>query len=124
MAAERFAWQAQHLVLSKGWDVRPGVALALLRSVQFAWQAQRLVLSSGVALASLGRRSASAICVAGAALGVFEGVGCTPWRRPGVAGSPLSRGSDVRPGVALSEGGVIAVWVAILPTGACIYFSQ
>ena len=39
-----FAWQAQHLVLCKGSDVRPGVPWS---PVAFAWQAQHLVLCKG-----------------------------------------------------------------------------
>ena len=76
-----FAWQAQHLVLCKGSDVRPGVPWSPLA---FAWQARHLVLCKGsdvYALASLGLRcSAGGFCVAGAALGALQGVGCTPWR--------------------------------------------
>ena len=105
-----FAWQAQHLLLCKGSDVRPGVpwspllfawagaALAALQGVgcttwrplvsaalpvTFAWRAQHLLLCKGsdVRLASLGlRRSAGSFCVAGAALAALQGVGCTPWR--------------------------------------------
>ena len=63
------------------------------------------------ALASLGlRRSAGGFCVAGAALGALQGVGCTPWRPLISAALPvafvwqvrhlvLCKGSDVRPGV-------------------------
>ena len=63
------------------------------------------------ALASLGLRcSAGGFCVAGAALGALQGVGCTPWR-PLVSAAlsvafawqaqhlVLCKGSDVRPGV-------------------------
>ena len=39
-----FAWQAQHLLLCKGSDVRPGVPWSPLL---FAWQAQHLVLCKG-----------------------------------------------------------------------------
>ena len=75
-----FAWQGQHLVLCKGLDVRPGVPRSPLL---FAWQARHMVLCKGsdVRHASFGlRRSAGGFCVAGAALGVLQGVGCTPWR--------------------------------------------
>ena len=41
------------------------------------------------ALASCGRRrSAGSICVLCAALAACQGVGCTPWRRPGVVWAP------------------------------------
>ena len=101
-----FAWQARHLLLCKGSDVRPGVPWSPLL---FAWQAQHLLLCKGsdvrpgvpwsplllrgrrgtwcsargrmYTLASLGlRRSAGGFCVAGADL-------------------LLCKGSDVRPGV-------------------------
>ena len=101
-----FAWQAQHLVLCKGSDVRPGVPCSPLL---FAWRARHLVLCKGsdvrpgvpwsplllrgrrstccsargrmYALASLGLgRSAGSFCVAGATLAALQGVGCTPWR--------------------------------------------
>ena len=135
-----FAWQARHLVLCKGSDVRSGVPWS---PVAFAWQARHLVLCKrsdvcrGVpwspllcrwllrgrrstwcsargrmyALASLGLRcSAGGFCVAGAALGALQGVGCTPWRPLVSAALPvafawqarhlvLCKGSDVRPGV-------------------------
>ena len=39
-----FAWQARHLVLCKGSDVRPGVPWSPLL---FAWQAQHLLLCKG-----------------------------------------------------------------------------
>ena len=90
---------------------RPLVSAAL--PVAFAWQAQHLVLCKGsdVRLASLGLRcSAGGFCVAGAALGALQGVGCTPWRPLVSAALPvafawqaqhlvLSKKSDVRPGV-------------------------
>ena len=108
------AWQAQHLVLCKGSDVRPGVPWSpllrrwLLRSRRGTWCSARGPM---YALASLGLRcSAGGFCMAGAALGAPQGVGCTPWR-PLVSGAlPLAfawqaqhlvlcKGSDVRPGV-------------------------
>ena len=82
-----FAWQVRHLVLCKRSDVRPGVpwSPALCRG----------------------------FCVAGAALGALQAVGCTPWRPLVSAALPvafawqvrhlvLCKGSDVRPGVAWS----------------------
>ena len=74
------------------------------------------------ALASLGlRRSAGGFCVAGAALGALQGVGCTPWRSLVSAALPvafawqarrlvLCQGSDVRPGVPWSP--VAFAWQA------------
>ena len=128
-----FAWQARHLVLCKGSDVRPGFPWSpllcrwLLRGRRGTWCSARgrmYAPSLGLrwllrgrrgtwcsargrmyALASLGlRRSAGGFCVAGAALGALQGVGCTPWRSP-VAFAwqarhlMLCKGSDVRPGV-------------------------
>ena len=120
------AWQAQHLVLCKGSDALVSVALP----VAFAWQARHLVPCKGSDVRpgvpwSLplcrcllrGRRGTwcSArgrmyFCVAGAALGALQGVGCTPW--PHLVSAPLPvafawqaqhlvvcKGSDVRPGV-------------------------
>ena len=105
-----FAWQAQHLVLRKGLDVRPGVPWSpllcrwLLRVRRSTWWCARgrmyALASLGLrwllrgrrgiwcfargwmyAVASLGLRcSAGGFCVAGAALGALQGVGCTPWR--------------------------------------------
>ena len=79
-----FAWQAQHLVLRKGSDVRPDVPWSpllcrwLLRGRRSTWCSAR---GRMYALASLGLRcSAGGFCVAGAALGALQGVGCTPWR--------------------------------------------
>ena len=105
-----FAWQVRHLLHCQGSDVRPGVPWSppLCRS--------RLRGKCGArgrmyALASLGlRRSAGCFCVAGAALGALQGVGCTPWRPLVFAALPVSfawqawdnvlcQGSDVRPGV-------------------------
>ena len=105
-----FAWQARHLVLCKGSDVRPGVPWSPLA---FAWQARHLVLCKGsdvrpgVPWSPLLCRW---LCVASAALGAVQGVGCTPWRPLVSAALPvafawqgrhlvLCKGSDVRPGV-------------------------
>ena len=75
------------------------------------------------ALASLGlRRSAGGFCVAGAALGALQGVGCTPWHPLVSAALPvafawqarllvLCKGSDVRPGVS---------WSPALCRGFCV----
>ena len=126
-----FAWQAQHLLLCKGSDVRPWRALvsaalpvafgtgcsargrirparplvsAALR-VGFAWQARHLVPCKGSdtpwrPLVSGG------FCVAGAAIGALQGVGCTsgvPWSQLLFAWQAQHllrcKGSDVRPGV-------------------------
>ena len=72
-----FAWQAQHLVLCKGSDVRPGVPWSpllcrwLLRGRRSTWCSAR---GRMYALVSLGLcRSAGAFCVAGAALGALQG---------------------------------------------------
>ena len=61
-----FPRDVRRLLLAKGLDVRPGVALA----------------SSGH------RRSAGSICVLCAAVAACQGVGCTPWRRAGVVWAP------------------------------------
>ena len=102
-----FAWQAQHLVLCKGSDVRPGVPWSPLGR-RSTWCSAR---GRMYALASLGLRcSAGDFCVAGAALGAPQGVGCTPWRPLVSAPLPvafawqaqhlvLCKGSDVRSGV-------------------------
>ena len=99
-----FLWQA------RGSDVRPGVAwcswVSAAAPVSFAWQAQHLVLPSGSCTTwrrTGARVSATVpvICVAGAALGALQGVGCTPWRVFCAQRLVLSSGSDVRPGVAL-----------------------
>ena len=76
---------------------RPLVSAAL--PVAFAWQVRHLVLCRGrmYALASLGlRRSAGGFCVAGAALGALQGVGCTPWRPLVSAGLPVAFAWQVR----------------------------
>ena len=77
-----FAWQGPHLVLCKGSDVRPGVPWSpllcrwLLRGRRGTWCSAS---SRMCAVASLGLRcSAGGFCVAGAALGALQGVGCTP----------------------------------------------
>ena len=95
-----FAWQARHLVLCKGSDVRP----VPWSPVAFAWQARHLVLCKGSDVrpgvpwspplcrwllrgtwCSARRRMyalavSGGFCVAGAALNALQGVGCTPWR--------------------------------------------
>ena len=113
------------LVLCKGSDVRPGVLWSpplcwwLLRGKRSIWcfASDRMYV-----LASFGlRRSASGFCVAGAALGALQGVGCTPWRPLVSAALPvafawqarhlvLCKGSDVRPGVPWSP--VAFAWQA------------
>ena len=120
-----FAWQAQHLVLCKGSDVRPGVPWSpllcrwLLRGRRSTWCSAR---GRMYALASLGPRcSAGGFCMAGAALGALQKVGCTPWRPLVSAALPvafawqaqhlvLCKGSDVRPGVPWSP--VAFAWQA------------
>ena len=129
-----FACCVRRLLLAKGSDVRPGVALAssghrrsagsicVLCAALAACQGVRC--TPGVALASSGRRrSAGGICVLCAALGARQGVGCTPWRRAGVVWAPtlcrwhlravcgacclprLPRGRMYAPGVALASSG-------------------
>ena len=108
------AGQAQHLVLCKGSDVGPGVPWSpllcrwLLRGRRSTWCSATGPMH---ALASLGLCcSAGGFCVAGAALGALQGVGCAPWRPLVSAALPvafawqaqhlvLCKGSDVRPGV-------------------------
>ena len=93
-----FAWQVRHLVLCKGSDVRPGVPWSpllcrwLLRGRRGTWCSD--YKGSDVRPGALGlRRSAGGFCVAGAALGVLQGVGCTPWRPlvSGVSGDRYCR---------------------------------
>ena len=99
-----FAWQAQHLVLCKGSDARPGVPVSAALLVAFAGQARHLVpCRVGMyALASLGLRFAWQA----QHLVLCKGSDV----RPGVPWSPLlfawqaqhlllCKGSDVRPGV-------------------------
>ena len=95
-----FAWQVRHLVLCKGSDVRPGVPWSpplcrwLLCGRCGTWCSAR---GRMYALASLGlRRSAGGFCVAGAALGALQGVGCTPWRPLVSAGLPVAFAWQVR----------------------------
>ena len=83
-SASGFSWQWRLLVLCKGSDVRPGIPWSpllcrwLLRGRRSTWCSAR---GRMYALASLGLRcSAGGFCVAGAALGALQGVGCTPWR--------------------------------------------
>ena len=101
------AWQARHLVLCKGSDLRPGVPWS---PVAFAWQARHLVLLQGVGCTPWRPFVSGGFCVAGAALGAVQGVGCTPWRPLVSAALPvafawqarhlvLCKGLDVRPGV-------------------------
>ena len=89
----------------------PPLCRWLLRGRRGTWcTAKGSDVCPGVPPVSLGlRRSAGGFCVAGAALGALQGVGCTPWRPSGVPWSPplcrrrgtmcIAKGSDVRPGV-------------------------
>ena len=89
-------WQARHLVLCKGSDLHPGVPWS---PVAFAWQAQhfRGLCVAGAALGALQGVGCTpwrplvsgGFCVAGAALGALQGVGCTPWRPLVSAALPL-----------------------------------
>ena len=95
-----FACCVRQLLLAKGSDVRPGVALASSghrrsAGIAFACCVRHLLLAKGsdvrpgVALASSGhRRSAGSMCVLCAALGARQGVGCMPWRCAGVVWAP------------------------------------
>ena len=114
-----FAWQARHLVLCKRLDVRPGVPWSpllcrwLLRGRRSTWCSAR---GRMYALASLGLRcSAGGFCVAGAALGALQWVGCTPWR-------PLVSGGFCVAGAALGalQGVRCTPWRPLVSAGCCV----
>ena len=90
-----FAWQAWHLVLCKGSDVRPGVPWS---PVAFAWQARHLVLWKGSDVCP-GVPWSPPLCrwplrVRGGcgtwSLGALQGVGCTLWRPLVSAARPVA----------------------------------
>ena len=103
----------------------------LLRGWRGTWCSAR---GRMYALASLGLRcSAGGFCVAGAALGALQGVGCTPWRPLVSVALPvafawqarhlvLCKGSDVRPGVPWSPASPVAfawqAWYLMLCKGS------
>ena len=85
----------------------------LLRGRRRTWCSAR---GRMYALASLGLRcSAGGFCVAGAALGALQGVGCTPWR-------PLVSGGFCVAGAALGalQGVRCTPWRPLVSAGFCV----